>query len=56
MCLAQGPQRSDTGDARTRGPRSRVKRSTIEPLHSLSCRTYVKHASLPIIDQKIPSS
>ena len=36
--------------------RSRVKHCTIEPLHSLSCRTYVKHASLPIIDQKIPSS
>ena len=37
-------------------PRSRVKHCTIEPLHSLSCQTYMKHASLPIIDQKIPSS
>ena len=35
-------------------PRSRVKHCTIEPLHSLSCRTYVKHASLLIIDQKFP--
>ena len=35
-------------------PRSRVKHCTIEPLHSLSCRMYVKHASLPIIDQKFP--
>ena len=51
MCLAQGPQRSDTGEARTRAPRSRVKHCTIDPLHSLSCRKYVKHASLPIIDQ-----
>ena len=32
MCLAQGPQRSDTGETRT--PRSRVKHSTIEPLRS----------------------
>ena len=35
MCLAQGPQRSDAGEARTRGPRSRVKQSTTEPLRSL---------------------
>ena len=35
MCLAQGPQRSDAGEARTRGPLSRVKHSTTEPLRSL---------------------
>ena len=35
MCLAQGPQRSDAGEARTRGPRSRVKHSTTETLRSL---------------------
>ena len=35
MCLAQGPQRSDAGEAQTRGPRSGVKRSTTEPLRSL---------------------
>ena len=35
MCLAQGPQRSDAGEARTRGPWSRVKHSTTEPLRSL---------------------
>ena len=36
MCLAQEPQRNDAGEARTRGPRSRVKYSTTEPLRSLS--------------------
>ena len=35
MCLAQGPQRSDAGEARTRCPWSRVKHSTTEPLPSL---------------------
>ena len=34
MFLAQGPQRSDAGEARTHGPRSRVKHSTTEPLRS----------------------
>ena len=34
MCLAQGPQRSDAGEARTHIPRSRVKHSTTEPLRS----------------------
>ena len=34
MCFAQGPQRSDTGEARTCGPRSQVKHSTTEPLPS----------------------
>ena len=37
MCLAQGPQRSDAGEARTCGPSallSRVKHSTTEPLRS----------------------
>ena len=34
MCLAQGPQRSDAGEARTRTPRSPVKHSTTEPLRS----------------------
>ena len=33
MCLAQGPKRSDAGEAWTRGP-SRVKHSTTEPLRS----------------------
>ena len=32
MCLAQGPQRSDAGEARTHGPS--VKHSTTEPLRS----------------------
>ena len=36
MCLAQGPQRSDASEAQTRGPRSRVKHSTTEPLRSLN--------------------
>ena len=35
MCLAQGPQRSDAGEAQTRSPSvSRVKHSTTEPLRS----------------------
>ena len=34
MYLAQGPQRKDAGEARTRGPRSQIKHSTTEPLHS----------------------
>ena len=34
MCLAQGPQRSDAGEAQTRAPRSRVKHSITEPLRS----------------------
>ena len=36
MCLAQGPQRSDAGEARTAALRSRVKHSTTEPLRSLN--------------------
>ena len=32
MCLAQGPQRSDAGEALTPALRSRVKHSTTEPL------------------------
>ena len=35
MCLAQGPQCSDAGEALTAVPRSRVKHSTTEPLRSL---------------------
>ena len=34
ICLAQGPQYSDAGEARTRGP-SVLNHSTTEPLHSL---------------------
>ena len=34
MCLAQGPQSSDAGEARTRGPSARVKHFTTEPLRS----------------------
>ena len=34
MCLAQGPQRSEAGEAQTRGPMSRGKQSTPEPLRS----------------------
>ena len=33
MCLAQGPQRSDTGEAQALSCRSRVKHSITEPLH-----------------------
>ena len=42
MCLAQGPQRSDAGEARTRGPRSRVKHSTTEPLRSLRLVVWIR--------------
>ena len=37
MCLAQGPQRTDAGEARTREPSilPRVKHSSPEPLRSL---------------------
>ena len=35
MRLDQGPQCSDVGEARTRGPRSLVEHSTTEPLRSL---------------------
>ena len=35
MCLAQGPQHSDAGEAEFAAPRSRVKHSTTEPLRSL---------------------
>ena len=34
MCLAQGPQRSDTGEARTRGPSASSQASATEPLRS----------------------
>ena len=37
MCLAQGPQRSDTGEAQTRGPSARVKHSNTKPLCSYLC-------------------
>ena len=41
MCLAQGSQRSDAGEARTpAATRSRVKHSTTEPLRSLSSRRW----------------
>ena len=36
MCLAQGPQHSDTGETQTL--RSRVKHSTTEPLLSLKLK------------------
>ena len=35
MCLAQGPQRCDAGEARTRGPLVSSKHYTTEPLRSL---------------------
>ena len=35
MCLAQGPQRSNAGEARTRALRSRVKNSTTELMSSV---------------------
>ena len=35
MCLAQGPQRSDAGEAGTAAPGSQVKHSTTEQLRSL---------------------
>ena len=34
MCLAHGPQRSDAGEARTRGPSVSSQDSTTEPLRS----------------------
>ena len=39
MCLAQGPQRSDAGEAQLAALLSRVKHSTTEPLRS---RLYFK--------------
>ena len=36
MCLAQGQQHSDTGEAQLAAPRSQVKHSTTEPLRSLT--------------------
>ena len=42
MCLAQGPQRSDASEARTRDPWSRVKHSTTEPLRSLKRMLYYR--------------
>ena len=46
MCLVQGSQRSDAGEARTRSPRSRVKNSTNEQLCSLLCQVYVFYTVL----------
>ena len=34
MCLAQGPQRSDAGEARTHGPLVLSQAALPEPLHS----------------------
>ena len=43
MCLAQGPQRSDAGETRTRVP-SRVKHSTTElPLCGHFCSSNGRH-------------
>ena len=36
MCLAQGPQRSDAGEAQPSASRSQVKHSATEPLRSLT--------------------
>ena len=36
MCLAQGPQRSDASEARTRGPSVSSQDSTTKPLRSQS--------------------
>ena len=36
MCIAQGPQRSDAGEARTRGPSVSSQALYTEPLRSLS--------------------
>ena len=44
MCLAQGPQRNDAGEARTCG--LRVKHSTTEPLRSLLGSAHVLMNSL----------
>ena len=43
MCLAQGPQHSDGGEARTAALRSRVKHSTTEPLRSLHTQRKAKY-------------
>ena len=44
MCLAQGPQHSDAGEAQARASRSRVKHFTTEPLRSLfSVHGHVKY-------------
>ena len=54
MCLAQGPQCSDAVEALTRGPPSRVKHSTTEPLRfrlhvsdssSISCSSSISISS-----------
>ena len=49
MCLAQGPQRSDAGEARTRALRSRVKHSITEPLRSLYSIVTTQHFILKLI-------
>ena len=53
MCLAQGPQRSDAGEARTRGPRSRVKHSTTEPLCSFTPEMYALVTPLVILLSRV---
>ena len=35
MCLAQGPQRTEAGEAQTQGPLVSSQASTTEPLRSL---------------------
>ena len=43
MCLAQGPQRSDAGEARTQGQSVSSQALTTEPLRSLHTHTRNKN-------------
>ena len=43
MCLAQGPQRSDAGEARTQGTSVSSQALTTEPLRSLLTHTRIKN-------------
>ena len=56
MCLAQGPQHSDAGEARNRGPRSRVKHSTTEPLRSHLTKVELNILLVPCTNVKISVS
>ena len=49
MCLAQGPQRSDSCEALTRPPQSPVKHSTTEPLRCLRMQFKFILACLSVI-------
>ena len=54
MCLAQGPQRSDACEARTRDPSVSIKHSTTEPLRSLKVnKFFFRYDSYQKADNKV---